>query len=70
MIENFQTELSQTSTWLRDCEWPEYDSDNEETEVVFKPFSQDATKEHHQCGLRCTRHDCTSKPPTVPVAPS
>lgn len=64
----FQTELSQTSTWLRDCEWPEYDSDTEENEVTFKSFLQTSpSSKDHQCGLRCSRHDCASKFPNFPV---
>ncbi|KRT83690.1 hypothetical protein AMK59_3297 [Oryctes borbonicus] len=54
------TELSQTSAWLRDCQWPEYDSDLEEGE--YKPFLQsDGSPRDHQCGAKCNNLDCRAR---------
>ncbi|KAH0812293.1 hypothetical protein GEV33_010496 [Tenebrio molitor] len=52
------TDLTQTSAWLRDCEWPEYDSD-EDNEISFKQFSGGSpNSKEHQCGFLCSRHGC------------
>ncbi|XP_044263786.1 ankyrin repeat and IBR domain-containing protein 1-like [Tribolium madens] len=52
------TDLTQTSAWLRDCEWPENDSD-EDNEVSFKQFSGGSpNSKEHQCGFLCSRHGC------------
>ncbi|KAI4467592.1 rbr family ring finger and ibr domain-containing [Holotrichia oblita] len=54
------TELSQTSAWLRDCQWPEYDSDLEEGE--YKPFlPSDGSPRDHQCGAKCSNLDCRAR---------
>jgi hypothetical protein len=43
---------------LRDCEWPEYDSD-EDNEISFKQFSGGSpNSKEHQCGFLCSRHGC------------
>lgn len=53
----FQTEFTQTSAWLRDCQWPEYDSDLEEGE--YKSFLQNEdSPTDHQCGSKCTNLNC------------
>nr|XP_023024193.1 ankyrin repeat and IBR domain-containing protein 1-like [Leptinotarsa decemlineata] len=52
------SDLSQTCAWLKDCEWPEYDTDEEtDLSVTHKSVSHthvSPTKEH-QCGLLCSR---------------
>ncbi|CAH0550555.1 unnamed protein product, partial [Brassicogethes aeneus] len=49
------SDISQTSTWLRSCEWPEYDSD-EETDIAYKSFSDESPPTEHKCGVSCTMH--------------
>lgn len=53
-------ELSPSDTWLRDCEWPQYDSDNEENEpTVMKHHSHSLNSpKAHECSLRCSKHGC------------
>ncbi|KAJ8942883.1 hypothetical protein NQ314_009900 [Rhamnusium bicolor] len=52
------SDLTQTSAWLRDCEWPEYDTDEEtDLSVTHKsfPYSRGSPNKEHQCGLLCNR---------------
>lgn len=52
------SDLTQTSAWLKDCEWPEYDTDEEtDLSVTHKsfPYSRGSPSKEHQCGLLCNR---------------
>nr|CAI5842726.1 unnamed protein product [Callosobruchus analis] len=56
----FNSDLSQTCAWLKECEWPEYDTDEEtDLSITHKsvPYTYGSpTKDHdHQCGLLCSR---------------
>ncbi|CAG9813540.1 unnamed protein product [Phaedon cochleariae] len=52
------SDLSQTCAWLKDCEWPEYDTDEEtDLSIAHKsvPYTQSSPNKDHQCGLLCSR---------------
>ncbi|KAJ8981920.1 hypothetical protein NQ317_008825 [Molorchus minor] len=52
------SDLTQTSAWLKDCEWPEYDTDEEtDLSVTHKnfPHTRVSPNKDHQCGLLCSR---------------
>lgn len=51
---------------MKDCEWPEYDSE-EETEIAYKSiFSGDSPIKEHKCGLLCGSHGCGRKERLLP----
>ncbi|XP_044747423.1 ankyrin repeat and IBR domain-containing protein 1-like [Coccinella septempunctata] len=57
---HLDSDFTQTSVWLKDCEWPEYDSDDE-NELAHKHFntrSSTPKDKDHQCGLLCTHSNC------------
>ncbi|XP_060529635.1 ankyrin repeat and IBR domain-containing protein 1-like isoform X2 [Cylas formicarius] len=51
----------QTSAWLKDCEWPDYDTDEEtDLSVTLKKLIRSPVKEH-ECGLLCSSQGCTGR---------
>ncbi|KAL3288406.1 hypothetical protein HHI36_002854 [Cryptolaemus montrouzieri] len=57
---HLDSDFTQTSVWLKDCEWPEYDSDDE-NELAYKHFntrSSTPKAKDHQCGILCTHSNC------------
>ncbi|KAK9873731.1 hypothetical protein WA026_002087 [Henosepilachna vigintioctopunctata] len=57
---HLDSDFTQTSVWLKDCEWPEYDSEDE-NDLAYKHFntrSSTPKDKDHQCGLLCTHSNC------------
>ncbi|XP_017769602.1 PREDICTED: ankyrin repeat and IBR domain-containing protein 1-like isoform X2 [Nicrophorus vespilloides] len=51
-------DISHTNAWLRDCQWPEYDSDAEECDIGYSDSLDAMKSKDHECSLKCTRHSC------------
>lgn len=56
----FQNDLADTSSWLKDCDWPggDYDTDEEtDLSVTLKKMIRSPVAEH-ECGLLCSSQGC------------
>ncbi|XP_048517886.1 ankyrin repeat and IBR domain-containing protein 1 isoform X5 [Dendroctonus ponderosae] len=57
-------DLADTSSWLKDCEWPggDYDTDEEtDLSVTLKKMIRSPVAEH-ECGLLCSSQGCGTRP--------
>ncbi|XP_050293473.1 ankyrin repeat and IBR domain-containing protein 1-like [Anthonomus grandis grandis] len=59
-----QNDLEDTSTWIKDCDWPgDYDTDEEtDLSVTLKRMISRSPIREHECGLLCSSQGCGTRP--------
>lgn len=54
--------FSEASTWLRNCEWVDYDSDEETNSYAsFSQNKSSPSRRNHQCSINCNWQNCKSR---------
>lgn len=49
--------MNQGGSWIKDCEWADNESDDEENCKNYS-YSQESPNKEHECGFLCSRHGC------------